>query len=163
VPTRIYNTHTNPGLGRKKVKMNDEIIKTLIKAAEKESGRWDYSQLPKVQQASVHVARNKRNGANVEASGYIVYVQCGGKWRPANEVLHYYGFKTATAVYTDKAKAEAYIEKITKTWGVVAEKKERKSKKPSATATLAAILKATGLTMEDALQMVAENEKKAAA
>ena len=137
---------------------NEQVVAAVVKAAEKNSGKWDYSRLPQVQNASVHVARNKRiaDGASVEASGFIVYVQVGGKWRTANEVLHYYGYKTATAVYTDKAKAEAYIEKIRNTWGVAVPVKEKKPRKASkAEALLAAISAKTGLSVEELKEMAA--------
>lgn len=137
---------------------NDAVVAAIVKAAEKNSGKWDYSKLPTVQNASVHIARNRRvnDGASVEASGYIVYVQVGGKWRTANEVLHYYGYKTATAVYTDKAKAEAYIEKIRSTWGVAVPVKEKRPRKASkAEMLLAAISAKTGLSVDELKEMAA--------
>lgn len=146
---------------------NENAVAEIVKAAEKnESKKWDYSTLPVVQSASVHIARNKRDGDTVTASGYIVYVQVGGKWRTANEVLHFHGFKTATAVYTDKAKAEAYIKKITETWGHEVKKAEKKAtaRKTKAQAQLEALAAALGMPAEELAELAKkEQEKKAAA
>ena len=75
--------------------------------------------MPKVEAASIHVAGNsgKVKDGELKASAFIIMVKCNGEWRPENEWLHKYGFKTARRVYANIEKARAAKEEIKSKWG----------------------------------------------
>ena len=86
--------------------------------------------MPKAEAASIHVAGNigKVKDGELTASALVVMVKCHGEWRPENEWLHKYGFKTARRVYTDIEKARAAKEEIKTRWGAKTEEKPKKAK-----------------------------------
>ncbi len=108
-----------------------EEVKNEVAAAERVHGnRVNTAALPKVDMAKVVVARNKATDdkKGYRASGFSVLVFVNGKWRLENDVLHHYGIKSRTAVFTTYERAKEEVEKVKSTWGVEVKAAARKSK-----------------------------------
>lgn len=106
--------------------------------------------MPKVEAASIHVAGNSGKLADGEfkASAFVIMVKCHGEWRPENEWLHKYGFKTARRVYTDIEKARAAKEEIKTKWGAKTEEKPKKAKAPTKAELLDQVAALTAMVEE---------------
>ena len=108
-----------------------EEVKNEVAAAERVRGnRVNTAVLPKVDMAKVVVARNKATDdkKGYRASGFSVLVFVNGKWRLENDVLHHYGIKSRTAVFTTYERAKEEVAKVKSTWGVEVKETARKSK-----------------------------------
>ena len=108
-----------------------EEVKNEVAAAERVHGnRVNTAVLPKVDMAKVVVARNKATDdkKGYRASGFSVLVFVNGKWRLENDVLHHYGIKSRTAVFTTYERAKEEVAKVKSTWGVEVKATARKSK-----------------------------------
>lgn len=108
-----------------------EEVKNEVAAADRVHGnRVNTSVLPKVDMAKVVVARNKATDdkKGYRASGFSVLVFVNGKWRLENDVLHHYGIKSRTAVFTTYERAKEEVAKVKSTWGVEVKAAVRKSK-----------------------------------
>lgn len=108
-----------------------EEVKNEVAAAERVHGnRVNTAVLPKVDMAKVVVARNKATDdkKGYRASGFSVLVFVNGKWRLENDVLHHYGIKSRTAVFTTYERAKEEVAKVKSTWGVEVKETARKSK-----------------------------------
>ena len=105
--------------------MTENDVNMTVEAHKKNLGV-----MPKVEAASIHVAGNsgKVKDGELTASAFIIMVKCHGEWRPENEWMHKYGFKTARRVYTDIEKARAAKEEIKAKWGAKTEEKPKKAK-----------------------------------
>ena len=112
--------------------VKNEEVKNEVAAAERVRGnRVNTAVLPKVDMAKVVVARNKSTDdkKGYRASGFSVLVFVNGKWRLENDVLHHYGVKSRTAVFTTYERAKEEVEKVKSTWGVEVKAAVRKSRK----------------------------------
>ena len=108
-----------------------EEVKNEVAAAERVHGnRVNTAVLPKVDMAKVVVARNKATDdkKGYRACGFSVLVFVNGKWRLENDVLHHYGIKSRTAVFTTYERAKEEVAKVKSTWGVEVKETARKSK-----------------------------------
>ena len=107
--------------------MTENEVNMTVEAHKKNLGI-----MPKVEAASIHVAGNsgRVKDGELTASAFIIMVKCHGEWRPENEWMHKYGFKTARRVYTDIEKARAAKEEIKTKWGAKTEEKPKKAKGP---------------------------------
>ena len=109
-----------------------EEVKNEVAAAERVHGnRVNTAVLPMVDMAKVVVARNKATDdrKGYRATGFSVLVFVNGKWRLENDVLHHYGIKSRTAVFTTYERAKEEVAKVKSTWGVEVKAAARKSRK----------------------------------